>query len=143
MIRVANVSDCVALAELDLHDNPSAWTVKQFQAACKSVHDSVLIHENEYGECMGFIVWQTICDEMELHLIATAPKFRRQGVASALLAQMFQAAHHQQISRILLEVRASNIVAQTLYTQFGFHEIALRKRYYNNTEDAVIMEKIC
>ena len=98
---------------------------------------------NEYGECMGFIVWQTICDEMELHLIATVPKFRRQGVARALLAQMFQAARHQQISRILLEVRVSNVVAQTLYTQFGFHEIALRKRYYNNTEDAVIMEKIC
>ena len=45
---------------------------------------------------------KTICDEMELHLIATAPKFRRQGVASALLAQMFQAARHQQISRIFV-----------------------------------------
>lgn len=143
MIRRATTADCATLAELDLRCNPSAWTLAQFQAACESSHNVVLIEQNEMGDVRGFIVWQTVLDEMELHLIATAPEYRRQGIASALLAQLFQAACEQAIYRILLEVRASNLAAQQLYAQHGFAEIARRKNYYGGTEDAVIMEKIC
>lgn len=142
-IRLATLHDCATLAAIDAHDNPSAWTAKQFQAACESAHDTVLIAENESGECSGFIVWQTLLDEIELHLIATAPAFRRQGVASQLLANLFQAACDGCATRILLEVRDSNHSAQTFYTQHGFHTIGRRKHYYQSKEDAVIMEKKC
>ena len=38
-----------------------------------------------------------------------------------------------------LEVRASNTAAQELYRQFGFAPAGVRKRYYENTEDAIVM----
>ena len=38
-----------------------------------------------------------------------------------------------------LEVRASNTAAQELYRQFGFVPAGVRKRYYENTEDAIVM----
>ena len=82
-------------------------------------------------------------DEMELHLIAAAPECRRQGIASALLRKMFQAAREACVARLFLEVRAGNAVAQALYAKHGFCTIAVRKRYYGGTEDALIMEKIC
>jgi ribosomal-protein-alanine N-acetyltransferase len=38
-----------------------------------------------------------------------------------------------------LEVRVSNSAAQSLYNQFGFAPVGLRKRYYENVEDAIVM----
>ena len=38
-----------------------------------------------------------------------------------------------------LEVNATNIPAQKLYEKFGFKVVGLRKKYYNNKDDAIIM----
>lgn len=143
MIRMATATDCVMLAQLDGRCHVSTWSAKQFQVACESARDEVWLSVSETGECRGFIVWQTMVDEIELHLLVTAPESRRQGLARMLLAQMFQAACQQNIRRIVLEVRASNVAAQNLYRQQGFVQIAQRKRYYHDSEDALIMEKIC
>jgi len=41
---------------------------------------------------------------------------------------------------VTLEVRASNIVAQSLYYKYGFNQVGLRRGYYmDNKEDAIIM----
>jgi ribosomal-protein-alanine N-acetyltransferase len=38
-----------------------------------------------------------------------------------------------------LEVRHTNTAAQQLYRRFGFVPAGVRKRYYENTDDAIIM----
>ena len=49
-------------------------------------------------------------------------------------------AKQNEVSYLTLEVRASNLVAQTLYQSLEFQALAIRKRYYtDNQEDAVIM----
>lgn len=40
---------------------------------------------------------------------------------------------------VLLEVRASNKPAQRLYASLGFERVGVRKRYYGDGEDAVLM----
>ena len=40
-----------------------------------------------------------------------------------------------------LEVRASNEPAISLYKSFGFSEVGVRKKYYENTEDALLLTK--
>jgi ribosomal-protein-alanine N-acetyltransferase len=41
---------------------------------------------------------------------------------------------------VTLEVRTSNIAAQSLYRKYGFGEAGIRRAYYtDNLEDAVIM----
>ena len=42
---------------------------------------------------------------------------------------------------ISLEVNSANNSAISLYTKNGFEQIGIRKRYYNNTFDAIIMTK--
>ena len=143
IIRPAEVCDAAALAALDARSNPHPWTAAQFQAALAQPCDTVLLAEDGGGRLLGFIVWRRVADEMELHLIAAAPECRRQGIASALLRKMFQAAREACVARLCLEVRAGNAAAQALYAKHGFCTIAVRKRYYDGTEDALIMEKIC
>jgi len=38
-------------------------------------------------------------------------------------------------------VRKSNIIAQKFYTKNKFKEISIRKNYYKNGEDAIVMLK--
>lgn len=144
MIRPATLADCAALAEIDGSGNPSPWSAKQFQSALESRSETVLVHETD-GCIGGFIVWQSVCDESELHLIATAPTYRRQGIAAALLAEWFQTASSQGVTRLFLEVRAGNGAAQALYRKYGFAESGRRKGYYSlpdgGREDAVLMDK--
>ena len=43
------------------------------------------------------------------------------------------------ITDVTLEVRVSNEPAIALYRSFGFEEAGIRKRYYGDGEDALIM----
>jgi ribosomal-protein-alanine N-acetyltransferase len=42
---------------------------------------------------------------------------------------------------LFLEVRASNLPARTLYERFGFSPLSVRKKYYADGEDAMILHK--
>ena len=146
-VRAADSGDCCALAELDAAGNSSPWTAQQFADSLRHGANRVLVAEQTAGELAGFIVWQTVCDEAELHLLATAPAWRRRGVASLLLAQLFAQAGQQGVRRILLEVRHSNQAAQALYRRHGFFECGQRPHYYplpdGSREAAILMEKLC
>ena len=108
IIRAATAADCVGLAAADSRSNPSPWSENQFRSALDERFTTVLIAECG-GKTAGFIVWQSVCGESELHLVATDPPYRRQGVAAQLLAQWFQTAFSEHAERLFLEVRAKPV----------------------------------
>ena len=95
------------------------------------------------GQVAGFLVArQTFAgdhaapSEREILNIAVARRFRRMGIASALLSQALgsDVVH-------FLEVRESNLAAQALYRKFGFVEIGRRHGYYQSPgETAIVMQ---
>ena len=92
-------------------------------------------------QVVGYLITQTILDEIHLYNIAVREDFQRQGIANRLMAFLFQKAHTEDIHRILLEVRASNRAAIQFYQKSGFRELYLRKEYYDDGEDARVMER--
>lgn len=145
-IRPAAAADCPILSAIDRAGNPSPWSEKQFLDAMAHPADTVCVCEHENSVC-GFAVWREICGESELHLIAAAPDRRRQGIASLLLEYWFQTTSSHDVSRLMLEVRAGNTAAISLYRKYGFTETGRRKNYYpqpeGGHEDAILMEKPC
>jgi ribosomal-protein-alanine N-acetyltransferase len=74
--------------------------------------------------------------------IAVDDRLRRQGIASALLAHLFELADRPG-EQYTLEARPSNAEAIAMYEKFGFRSAGLRRGYYHdNKEDAVIMWRI-
>lgn len=71
--------------------------------------------------------------------IVVAPSARRAGVASALMLELAERAIMRGCVAWTLEVRASSTGAQELYRAFGFAPAGVRRRYYDNTEDAIVM----
>lgn len=79
--------------------------------------------------------------ELEVYNIATRPEFRRRGMARRLTRKLIEAAENLGLERALLEVRAGNIPARSLYEKLGFMEAGRRKAYYTDPdEDAVLYE---
>ena len=88
---------------------------------------------------VGFCNYWLLAGELELLAIGTHAEFRRRGVAHALMAEMAQAAQIAQVSHAFLEVRAGNQAAMALYLGYGFANVAVRRNYYRDGEDAVVM----
>ncbi|WP_241210460.1 GNAT family N-acetyltransferase [Brachyspira hampsonii] len=59
-----------------------------------------------------------------------------------LLLYLFKDAENNNILSIKLDLHENNLKAKNFYIKNGFKEIAVRKKYYNNKFDALIMEKI-
>jgi ribosomal-protein-alanine N-acetyltransferase len=91
----------------------------------------------------GRLTGYTICSRYDTvwHVmnIAVDPDLRREGIGSALLAELYARAGDDS-AQFTLEVRRSNHAAIELYQRDGFRIAGLRRRYYqDNGEDALIM----
>ena len=83
-------------------------------------------------------LWFT-ADEAHVTNVAVHPDARRGGVARALLVALVDEAIRRGATAWTLEVRVSSDGAQELYRRFGFAPAGVRTRYYENTEDAIVM----
>jgi ribosomal-protein-alanine N-acetyltransferase len=86
-------------------------------------------------------IWN-MCGTADIIDVAVHRDFRRQGIGQKLILAMLDECKKQGVFEVNLEVRLSNLAAQGLYKKLGFAEVGLRKKYYQNTEDAVLMQKV-
>ena len=83
-----------------------------------------------------------VLDEGYISNVAVSPKYRRQGIADALIERLDELCSGHGLAFVSLEVRAGNAPAVALYEKHGFAPVGLRKNYYERPrEDAVIMTK--
>lgn len=84
-----------------------------------------------------------ILNECHITNIAVKKAYRGKGVGKKILEAMILFCDLQGIQRMTLEVRKSNVVAQSLYKKYDFIEQGIRPKYYtDNNEDAVIMWRL-
>jgi len=73
--------------------------------------------------------------------IAVAPEHRQRGLGGILLAKAIKTLALKGFESVMLEVRASNLAAQNLYSSAGFVIIQRLSEYYNDGEDAYMMSR--
>lgn len=94
------------------------------------------------GKIVGYAGMWVILDEAHVTNIAVHPDYRGRGLGRLLLKELIERAKCRGATKMTLEVRKSNTVAQNLYYSFGFEARGIRKGYYSDTnEDAIIMWK--
>jgi ribosomal-protein-alanine N-acetyltransferase len=87
----------------------------------------------------GFLVVRIAADEMEILNFAVEAAHRRQGIGSKLLAEASGRARQERITKIHLEVRASNRVAREFYEARNFRRTGLRPNYYRHPDDDALL----
>jgi ribosomal-protein-alanine N-acetyltransferase len=97
---------------------------------------------DESGALLGYALFWHVVDELHLLNVAVAIPWRRQGIGRALVNDLIAYGRAHAVARVLLEVRAGNLAAITLYEQLGFTRFNVRERYYADDEDAIEMSLI-
>ena len=87
----------------------------------------------------GYVVTCTRPPRAELISIAVDRRYRRLGIADALLRRTLSRLRQAGAARLNLMVRARNRGAIALYRNFGFRRTGRVARYYENGEDGVRM----
>ncbi len=87
----------------------------------------------------GFLLGRIAGGEGEILAIGVLPDKRRSGVAAALVGQ-FIAAAQDAANSLFLEVAADNVAARALYNRLGFVDVGLRRQYYADRRNAVVMQ---
>ena len=126
--------DALAALELATQERPLPLAAVLAEAA-DDVDGAVLV-ARDGGPIVGMASGRVLADETHVIRLAVVPALRRRGTGRALLDALIAWARGRASSAVLLEVRASNLAAQTLYASAGFVREGTRPRYYPDGEDA-------
>lgn len=91
------------------------------------------------NEIVGYGGLLLVGDDAHITTLAVSPAWQRRGVATELLLELAWEARVRKFAALTLEVRHTNFAAQDLYRRFGFAPAGVRKKYYENTDDAIVM----
>ena len=91
-----------------------------------------------HEEIVGFAGIIDTVDQMEITNIVVRIDLRNRGIGDMLLKELINLSKEK--SSIFLEVNSKNEYAIKLYEKNGFKKCGLRKKYYKQTDDAIIMK---
>jgi len=140
LIRPMIDTDLEAVLAIEQACFPRAWTHAHFEDEITSLHSTPVVAELD-GSLAGYLCLTVLLDEAEILDVAVASVFQRRGVGAALVEWACTEALHQGATILRLEVRATSLPAIKLYEQSGFVRCGLRKAYYEQGIDALLMEK--
>lgn len=120
---------------------PMPWSINVFNSEIEMARrgERRYVVARRGTELVGYAGVMFAVGDAHVTNIAVADQHQRSGVATRLLAELSWAAVARNCEALTLEVRVSNTGAQALYRTFGFAPAGVRKRYYENTEDAIVM----
>ena len=131
-----DLEEIMAIEEVSF-DNP--WQEEMFEAEMAGPISDALSVEID-GLYAGYITYRVILDEGHLMNVAIHPDFQKRGYGRRLVQHFLDDCRERGVVVVYLEVRPSNVPARILYRRFGFRKTGARKKYYENGEDALLME---
>lgn len=139
-IRPSSAQDLPRLAEIESASEYSArWGEKGLLEEL-SRQDGIVITVITDGVPSGFAAGRAIAGVASLYDVAVAPEKRRAGLGGELVRSFAGAARRAGCGRIELEVNAANAPALRLYEKCGFAVVGRRPKFYNLTDDAILMD---
>lgn len=114
------------------------WTYSVFKSELENPNSQYFVAIRN-DEIVGFAgIWKAI-DDMHITNIVTKISKRHLGIASMLLEKLIEVSKAEKVNSLTLEVNESNTYAIKLYEKYNFKKIGLRKNYYAQNENAIIM----
>ncbi len=139
VIRPLRRRDLRAVMRIEEQVYPRPWTAAVFRAELGRTTDRTYVAATVGGRLVGYAGEYFVLDDAHVTNIAVDPRWQRHRIGSRLLVSLAREAVARGARHLTLEVRVSNQAAQALYRRFGFVPAGVRRRYYENVEDAIVM----
>ena len=141
MLRPAGPGDVPALVRLEAAlFGADAWGDAAVHGELTGPGRRSVVAEAD-GTVVGYAVTLLVGELVDLQRIAVDIGHRRAGLAARLLDQLTVAARADGADRMLLEVSDRNEGAVAFYEAQGFARIDVRRRYYRDGSDALVLSR--
>ena len=120
---------------------PKPWTFGVFRSELQQMAEGNrhYLVAREGHEVLAYGGMLFALDEAHITHIAVDAQHQRKGLATRLMSELAWVAIERRCTALSLEVREGNTPAIALYEKFGFTAAGVRKQYYENADDAIVM----
>ena len=135
-----DINNLTKVYELELESYDFPWTKEILRDCILYKYDSFVAVFND--NLVGYIISKITYPETHILNLTVKENFRKKGIGKALIELIISDARLRNSENIILEVRANNTDAQSLYKKLNFEVIGTRKDYYeskNDREDAYVL----
>ncbi len=127
------------MAEIESEAFDQPWSVRMFIPEVADRNAFYLVGVRGENEVICYGGFHKVLDEAHITNIAVKAEERCKGIGRTLMRELIECARRAGVNRVTLEVKDTNLAAVSMYRSFGFTVEGIRKRYYANRYDALVM----
>lgn len=132
--------DMPEILEIERASFEFPWTDKDFVRSLRQRNCIGMVAESD-DQIVGFMIYELHKNRLHILNFAVHPHFRRFGIGEKMTNKLISKLSSQKRTRILLEVRETNLSAQLFFRKVGFRAISVLRDFYDDSvEDAYLME---
>ena len=125
--------DCVMAIEKDVFDHH--WSREEFLIALRQANCVGMVAERN-GEVVGYMVYESHKDRIELLNFAVRPRSQRLGVGAALIERLKAKLDPQKRHKIVCDLRERNVDGQLFFRNAGFKCVSILHGWYAVEEES-------
>ena len=138
IIEKMTIKDAIEI-EKDFEERfDNFWNINILKSELNN-NNSLYFVAKEEKEIVGFVGVLINVDFTEITNIVVKKDFRKLGIGKMLLEKIIEETKKINKEMICLEVNENNISAINLYKKYRFEEVGRRKKYYDQKDDAILM----
>lgn len=132
--------DMAEVLDIESESFEFPWTEEDFIRCLRQRNCIGMVAECD-NQVVGFMVYELNKTRLHLLNLAVARDFHRCGVGTQMMSKLIGKLSPQRRTRIVLEVRETNLRAQLFFRANGFRAVSVLRDYYEDTtEDAYLMQ---
>jgi len=116
------------------------WLEEDFIRCLQQRNCIGMVAEHD-DQVVGFMIYELHKSRLHILNFSVAGRYRRRGIGAQMVAKLVSKLSQQRRTRIVLEVRETNLPAQLFFHRNGFKAMTVLRGFYDDTpEDAYVME---
>lgn len=139
-VRSVEATDLEAIAAIHSQCFAKGWNAGDIRTMLQTPGAGAMVVELG-GSLYGFVQFQWAAGEAEIYTLCVAPNYRRQHFGRDLVEGLARHLRERGTTKLHLEVAENNQAARGLYERAGFSVTGLRRNYYADGQNAVMMAR--
>ena len=126
--------------EIEKKSFKDPWVKSQFLRYSMESDNSMSCIYSLKSKIVGYLMAEAIRDEIHIHNVVVEKHHRNNNIAKKMIYHLISQGKKHYKNKICLEVNSSNIFALKLYDYLGFKKIEIKKGYYQDGIDTILMD---
>jgi ribosomal-protein-alanine N-acetyltransferase len=132
--------DMAEVLEIEREGFEFPWSEDDF-IRCLRQRNCIGMVAEHADRVIGFMIYELHKTRLHLLNFSVAEAVRRRGIGTQMLSKLVAKLSSQRRTRILLEVRETNLAAQLFFRRMSFRAVSVLRDFYDDTtEDAYLMQ---